>query len=123
MRLDQEHFPDKMIEEREPPSKKHFKDIMIDSVAYENAPNRTQAKNIARGSGVKSCYSLMILPDHDRTTQAFPDIMHATKNAVLTIFDLITGREDTEKVRTTEIALQRFNIVANKTTTTTTSKG
>ena len=81
---------------------------MIESLAYENAPNQTQARNISRGSGVKSCYSLMLLPGHDRTMQAFPDIMHASKNVVLSIFDLITGREDTEKVRKTEATLQRF---------------
>ncbi|KXJ06928.1 hypothetical protein AC249_AIPGENE19758 [Exaiptasia diaphana] len=93
---------------------------------YESTPNSPQAKNIPRGSGVKSCYSLMLLPDHDRTTQAFPDIMHATKNAVLAIIDLITRREDTEKVRTTETALQKFivnpNTVDDQTPTTSKDK-
>lgn len=113
MRLDTEKFPDKIIEKKEAPPKKEFSDIMVDSVAYESAPNAAQARNIACGSGVKSWYSLMLLPDHDRTTQAFPDVMHTTKNAVLAIFDLITGREDTAKVRTTENALQRFSVNPN----------
>lgn len=110
MRADSENFPDKLVEERDAPQKKELTDIMYDSVAYENAPNATQAKNIARGSGVKTCYSLMLLPDHDhnRTNQAFPDFMHTSKNAILAIFDLITGREDNEKVRATETTLGRF---------------
>ncbi|XP_020900983.1 uncharacterized protein LOC110239599 isoform X1 [Exaiptasia diaphana] len=89
MRLDTEKFPDKIIEKREAPPKKEFSDIMVDSVAYESAPNAAQARNIARGSGVKSCYSLMLLPDHDRTTQAFPDVMHTTMCIMLYLRSLI----------------------------------
>ena len=108
MRKDTANFPDKFEELREPPNKKSYTDVMYDSVAYDNAPNQTQARNLSRGSGCKNCYSLMLLPDHDRTTQAFPDIMHAAKNVVVGLVDLVTGREDTLKVRKTEEELGRF---------------
>ncbi|CAB3983543.1 Hypothetical predicted protein [Paramuricea clavata] len=81
---------------------------MYNSVACESAPNSSQAKNISKGSGCKSCYSLMLLEDHDRMKQAFPDVMHAMKNIVVAFIDLITGREDTVKVRRTEEELKRF---------------
>ena len=53
---------------------------MINSLAYENAKNPTQAAGFATATGSKGCYCLMRLPDDDRTTQVFPDTMHLMKN-------------------------------------------
>lgn len=41
----------------------------------------------------------MKLPTHDRVTQSVPDAMHTVKDDVEGIFHLVTGRDDTEKVR------------------------
>lgn len=46
----------------------------------KKAKNPTQAAGFATATGSKGCYCLMLLPDHDRTTQVFPDTMHLMKN-------------------------------------------
>lgn len=42
---------------------------MVNSLAYENAKNATQAAGFATATGSKGCYCLMIVPDHDRVQQ------------------------------------------------------
>lgn len=64
---------------------------MINSLAYENAKNPTQTAGFATATGSKGCYCLMRLPDHDRTTQVFPDTMHLMKNVTSELVQLITG--------------------------------
>ena len=53
---------------------------MVNSLAYEKAKNPTQAAGFARATGNKGCYCLMLLPDHNRTEQVYPDTMHLIKN-------------------------------------------
>ena len=36
------------------------------------------------------------LPTHNPVTQTTPDAMHTVKDTIVNIFDLITGRDDTE---------------------------
>ena len=81
---------------------------MINSLAYENAKNPTQAAGFATATGSKGCYCLMRLPDHDRTTQVFPDTMHLMKNVTSELVQLITGYKVSQKVRKTEQLLGRF---------------
>ena len=108
LRKDTQHFPAKSVELGPQPSRKNFIDVMYNSVACDRAPNSTQAKNVAKGSGCKACYSMMLLPEQDQTLQSFPDVMHCLKNVVVAFVDLMTGREDSAKVRNTEESLGRF---------------
>ena len=52
----------------------------------------------------------MKLPTHDRVTQSVPDAMHTVKDVVEGIFHLVTGRDDTEKVRRSEASINRFGL-------------
>ena len=47
-------------------------------------------------------YALMKLPCHNRLIQVFPDTMHTIKDAVEHVFNIITGAEDSVKVRNAE---------------------
>ena len=52
----------------------------------------------------------MKLPFHNRLTQCYPDGMHTIKDVVEHIYNLIIGREDSHKVRSSEIAANRFGL-------------
>ena len=52
----------------------------------------------------------MKLPFHNRLIQCFPDAMHTIQDVVEHIFNLITGREDSAKVRASEAGVNRFGI-------------
>lgn len=52
----------------------------------------------------------MKLPNHDRISQTFPDTMHTLKDVIVHVFNVITGKEDTESVRRAESAIGRFEI-------------
>lgn len=82
---------------------------MINSLAYDNAKNATQVAGFATATGSKGCYCLMLLPDHDRTQQVFPDMMHLLKNVTCEIVQLLTGYKDSLKVRKAEEQLGRFS--------------
>ena len=55
----------------------------------------------------------MKLPSHNRLTQTLPDPMHTVKDVIEHIFNLITGKEDNQKVRQAEAAIDRFGIEAS----------
>ena len=63
-----------------------------------------QKQLVAKGN------SFMLLPDHNRPEEAFPDPMHTLKNCVKNIHDLITRRTDSTKVRKAEVELGRFGL-------------
>ena len=53
----------------------------------------------------------MRLPHHDPIVQTTPDAMHTVKDAIVNIFNLITGKDDTMSCRTCEFNLgERFGI-------------
>lgn len=56
----------------------------------------------------------MKLPNHDRVEQCIPDAMHTIKDVLEHVFHLITGREDSEKVRKAEIEIGRFQLSENE---------
>lgn len=59
----------------------------------------------------------MKLNNYDPTTQAIPDAMHTIKHAVVNLFDLITGKDDTVKCRECELNYGgRFGITTAKMT-------
>ena len=69
---------------------------------------------IAKATGCKSSYALMKLPHHDRVTQVFPDAMHTIKDAMVHVFNVMVGSEDSEKVRNAEGQLGRFGITSER---------
>lgn len=81
---------------------------MVNSLAYEKAKNPTQAAGFATATESKGCYCLMLLPDHDRTEQVYPDTMHLIKNVTSEMVQLLTGYKDSQKVRNAEKELGRF---------------
>ena len=78
---------------------------------------------IAKATGCKSSYVLMRLPHHDIITQVFPDAMHTIKDALVHIFNVMIGKEDSAKVRKAEGELGRFGIPPECQTTGTKRKG
>lgn len=109
LRKAKKNFPSGKAEHRPAPEKLTQEEVMVNSLAYENAKNATQAAGFATATGSKGCYCLMILPDHDRTQQVFPDMMHLMKNVTCEIVQLLTGYKDSAKVRKAEQELGRFS--------------
>ena len=108
LRKAKKSFRSGKAENRPPPEKLTQEEVMINSLAYENAKNPTQAAGFATATGSKGCYCLMLIPDHDRTTQVFADTMPLMKNVTSELVQLITGYKDSQKVRKTEQLLDRF---------------
>ena len=52
----------------------------------------------------------MKLPCHNWLIQVFPDTMHTIKDAVKHVFNIITGAEDSVKVRNAEAAVNGFRV-------------
>ncbi len=52
----------------------------------------------------------MKLPAHDRIAQTVPDAMHTIKDAVVHLFNVIVGKEDSEKTRRAELKIGRFGM-------------
>ena len=70
---------------------------------------------VAKTTGCKGSYALMKLPHHNRLIQVFPDAMHTIKDAMVHVFNIMTGTEDSDKVRHAEAAVNRFGTtIANK---------
>ena len=69
LRKAKKNFPSGKAEHRPAPEKLSQEEVMVNSLAYENAKNAIQAAGFATATGSKGCYCLMILPDHDRVQQ------------------------------------------------------
>ena len=108
LRRRKKHFPDNKLEKRAPPEQVTIEDVLWNSVAHNRAKNKAQASNVMKATGSRGVNCFMLLPDHDRPNQAFPDIMHDLKNIVCVFFDLFTGKGDGAKVRNAEKSLGRF---------------
>ena len=108
LRRQKKWFPDQKPEKRSQPEKITNEDLLWNAVAHNRAKNKTQASNVTKATGSRGVNCFMLLPNHDRTKQAFPDMMHDLKNIVCTFFDLFTGKGDSVKVRNAEKDLGRF---------------
>lgn len=108
LRKNRRNFPWNQKEESPTPEQTISEDLLWDAVTHSKAPNKTQAANITKATGSKGVNCFMLLPDHDRPKQAFPDMMHTLRNVVVSFFDLITGRGDAVKVRNGEKEVNRF---------------
>ena len=58
----------------------------------------------------------MKLKFHDPVQQTVPDAMHTVKDAIEHFFYLIVGRDDSKKVKASEVELQRFGASSNTST-------
>ena len=74
-------------------------------ILYRN--NKANAKFITKGTGCKGHYPFLRLPNHDAMKQTVPDWMHTIRDAFVNIFDIITGKDDTQNCRKCEINLGR----------------
>lgn len=108
LRKDCYNFSDKKCEEKGAPEVYHQKDLTAKHMAYESAPSKAMKADILKATGCRGEYSFMLLPDHNRPEEEFPDPMHTLKNCVENIHDLVTGRTESAKVRKAEIELGRF---------------
>ena len=66
------------------------------------------ASIVKKSTGCKGNYPFLQLPNHDSIEQTAPDAMHTIRDAIVNIFELITGRDDTKKCRTAEASLGRY---------------
>ena len=90
-------FPDQKPEKRSRPEEVTSEDVLWNSVAHNRAKNRSQASNVMKATGSRGVNCFMLLPNHDRPNQAFPDMMHDVKNIVCAFFELFIGKGDSVK--------------------------
>ena len=108
LRHQKKKFPDQKPEKRSRPEEVTCEDVLWNSVAHNRAKNRSQASNVMKATGSRGVNCFMLLPNHDRPNQAFPDMMHDVKNIVCAFFELFIGKGDSVKVRNAERDLGRF---------------
>lgn len=101
-------FPDQKPEKRSRPEEVTSEDVLWNSVAHNRAKNRSQASNVMKATGSRGVNCFMLLPNHDRPNQAFPDMMHDVKNLVCAFFELFIEKGDSVKVRNAERDLGQF---------------
>ena len=110
LRKDCVNFFDKKCEEKSTPVVYNQEELTARHKAYQNAPSKAKKADISKATGCHGEYSFMLLPDHNRPEEAFPDPMHTLKNCVKNIHDLLTRRTDSAKVRKAEVELGRFGL-------------
>ena len=60
--------------------------------------SNSNAHLVTMGSGCKGFTSFMRFENHDPVQQSIPDVMHTIKDAIVNLYDLITGKDDTINV-------------------------
>lgn len=100
-------FPNK----KKPPLLPRVKDqayVDKSNKSYDNAQGTGRKNAIARQTGCKGNYALRRLPNHDRHLNTPPEPMHLLKNIVEHIVCLLSGLQDSHKVREEERVRGRF---------------
>ncbi len=100
------HFPHAQ-DPRTPPKMKDQSFIDSANEQYESAP-ANKRKQLAQQSGCKGTYALRKLPAHERIVNTPIDPMHLIKNVAEHVVRLISGAEDSLKVRMEEKHRKRF---------------
>ena len=95
-------FPFTATENRDPPAQtaQEESELYVESIAQ--VKNKSQAKQIAKATGIKGDYPLSRLPGHDRPGQTSPDPMHTVKDVIENVVKFLSGRTDSAKVRNQE---------------------
>lgn len=111
MRADSNTFPDMYAESQPPTKARVFEEDKEYHAAYNNAFNKSQARNIAVTTGCHGMYSLAHkLPGFNRIKETMPDAMHTISVQVKHIIHLLIGKdpEDSIGVRNAEKKFDRF---------------
>ena len=66
---------------------------------------------MTKGTGCKGKYPFLDLQHHDPVLQTVPDTVI---DAIVNLYDLVTGRDDTEKCRNSEYKLGRLSATVLK---------
>ena len=90
------------------PSMKNQDYIDKSNKKYDNSKSKNEKKRIATQTGCKGNYALRRLPGHNRFLNTPPEPMHLIKNIVEHIVCLLSGLEDSRKVREEERERGRF---------------
>ena len=109
LRNDTKNFPDLSQELRSPPSLKNMDFIDKYNGMYAAAATEKIRKKIMRDSGCKGSCALRSLPNYDRLNQVPVEPMHLIKNIAEHTVRLLSGIEDSIKVRNEEKQHNRFN--------------
>ena len=72
--------------------------------------SKTSADAVAKSTGCKESYCFMMLPNHNRIKQVFPDTMHTLKDCIEKIFFLLIGKVNLKQIIDSEASLGRFGL-------------
>ena len=64
----------------------------------------------------------MMLPNHSKTTQVFPDVMHTVKDCIEKVFLSITGKTNLEPIIKCKTSMGRFSLSHKRKHTSTSKK-
>ena len=108
LRKEKKGFPTKKLP-KGPPLAKDMSFIDRTNLKLEKADTKKKEKKIIRNTGFKGTYCLRKLSFHDRYLNTPVEPMHLVKNIVEHIVRLISGAEDSHKVRAEEKVRGRFS--------------
>lgn len=108
LRDDCVHFPNKKHDKNDPPVLKTTAYISAANAAYTATSSSRDRCVLAQKNGCKGSYALQKLPLHDRILSTPVDPMHLIKNIAEHCVRLLTGVEDSLKVRNEEKSRGRF---------------
>lgn len=109
LRYDSDNFPSKCVNLMHCPSSKTMEFVDTANEKYTTATSVKGKKEIAQNTGCKGPYALIRkLPLHDRMSKVPVDPMHLISNILSHSVNLISGTEDSIKVRKQEKSIHRF---------------
>ena len=102
LRLDEQNFPHQNVDNSESPEIKTTQYVARANAEYLAATTNSRRKELVQKTGCKGVSPLRKLPQHERILNTPVDPMHLIKNVVSHIVNLISGHEDSVKVRQQE---------------------
>lgn len=75
---------------------------------YESKPNKSQKTKFQKETGLKGNYTFLRLPYHNRIKQMQPDGMHTFADFINHVFEMLTGKLSSQKVKNCELSFGRF---------------
>lgn len=108
--MDTKGFPSSSADSSHPPKLKDNEYVDDANARYSAAKTDQQRKELSQETGCKGSYALRKLPLHERIPNTPVDPMHLIKNIVVHCVNLISGVEDSVKVREEEKLRNRFSM-------------
>ena len=102
MRKETTTFPSHKKENNKAPKAISSKDLIHGHIAYEKAKCKSNASAVPKATICKTVNCFLLLPRFVRAKQTFPDVMHTSKNVAVEVVGIISGRNDSAKVRKTK---------------------